>query len=532
MILARDLTIEAGIRTLLSGASLNLQSGDKVGLVGRNGAGKTTLMRTLAGELSPAEGHLARSGQLGYLSQESALPELGNPDLAALDRILTARDIGSLQVQIEEVRRKMAVEDGDARDRLIRRFDRLHVEFEARGGYGAIAEAKKFAASVGIATGELDQPVATMSGGQRRRVELARVLFQETETLLLDEPTNHLDLDAKAWLMDWLAGYPGGLLVVSHDLRLLDESITSVLALDGGRLEPYRGNYSYYLAERDRRREQRIRERKHQDEKIARLEEGIRRFKGSTEKMAKRARSWETRVERMRSELTEVTALGKTVTVRFPMPEQSGRVPLEGTGLGKAFGDNVVFLDVDVYAERGQRILIMGLNGAGKTTLLRILAGVEHADLGEVTIGHNARLGYYAQEHEQIIRGSTVLDHVRAVSDQPDQTLRSVLGHFLLADKIDQDAGTLSGGEKTKLALCQVVLAGPNVMLLDEPTNNLDPQAQTALLEALEHYPGTVILVSHDTDFVARLEIDRAILMPEGTSAYFDSKMLELVALA
>ena len=316
MILARDLTIEAGIRTLLSGASLNLQSGDKVGLVGRNGAGKTTLMRTLAGELNPADGHLSRSGELGYLSQESALPELDNPDLSALDRILTARDIGGLQVQIEEVRRKMGVEDGEARDRLIRRFDRLHVEFEARGGFAAIAEAKKFAASVGIGTGELDQPVTTMSGGQRRRVELARVLFQETDTLLLDEPTNHLDLDAKAWLMDWLAGYPGGLLVVSHDLRLLDESITSVLALDGGRLEPYRGNYSYYLAERDRRREQRIRERKHQDERIARLEEGIRRFKGSTEKMAKRARSWETRVERMREELTEVTKLGKSVNVQ------------------------------------------------------------------------------------------------------------------------------------------------------------------------------------------------------------------------
>jgi ATPase subunit of ABC transporter with duplicated ATPase domains len=234
----------------------------------------------------------------------------------------------------------------------------------------------------------------------------------------------------------------------------------------------------------------------------------------------------------MRQELTEVTQLGKNVNVRFPMPEPSGRIPLEGTGLGKAFGDNVVFLDVDVYAERGQRVLILGLNGAGKTTLLRILAGVEQPDLGEVTLGHNVRLGYYAQEHEQIRRGSTVLEHVRAVSDQPDETLRSVLGHFLLADKIDQDAATLSGGEKTKLALCQVVLAGPNVMLLDEPTNNLDPQAQAALLEALEQYPGTIVLVSHDTEFVARLEIDRAILMPEGTSAYFDAKMLELVALA
>ncbi|NND13648.1 MAG: ABC-F family ATP-binding cassette domain-containing protein [Acidimicrobiia bacterium] len=532
MILARDLTIEAGIRTLVTGASLSLQQGEKVGLVGRNGAGKTTLLRTLAGELEPASGHLARSGVIGYLSQESAVPELDNPDLSALERVLTARELGDLQVRIEETRRKMESEQGEGLDLLIRRFDRLNVEFETRGGYTAIAEAKRFAKSVGISNDDLDQPVATMSGGQRRRVELARVLFAETETLLLDEPTNHLDLDAKNWLMEFLADYQGGLLVISHDLELLDESITSVLALDDGRVEPFRGNYSYYLAEKDRRREQRIRERKHQDEKIARLEEGIRRFKGTTEKMAKRARSWETRVDRMKGELTEVSREGRNVTVRFPMPEQSGRIPLEAHDLGKAFGDNVVFLDVDVVIERGERLLILGLNGAGKTTLLRILAGVETPDVGSLDVGHNAKLGYYAQEHEQIKRGVTVFDHAREVSTEPDQVLRSLLGHFLLADKVDQDAGTLSGGEKTKLALAQLVLSGPNLMLLDEPTNNLDPQAKVALLEALRVYPGSMILVSHDTDFVAGLGVDRAILMPEGTTSYFDESLLDLVALA
>jgi ATPase subunit of ABC transporter with duplicated ATPase domains len=532
VILARDLLVEAGIRTLLSDASINLQPGDKVGLVGRNGAGKTTLMRTLAGELAPAGGHIARAGVIGYLSQESALPELENPDITALDRVLAARDIGGLQLRIEETRLKMESSDGDDRDRLIRRFDRLSTEFQTRGGYHAIAEAKRFAASVGIGNDELDQPVATMSGGQRRRVELARVLFADTETLLLDEPTNHLDLDAKEWLMAFLAEYAGGLLVISHDLPLLDEAITSVLSLDGGRLEPFRGNYSHFLTERDKRHQQRVRERKHQDEKIARLEEGIRRFKGSTEKMAKRARSWETRVERLRGELVEIEKRGPDVAVRFPIPEQSGRIPLEGKSLGKAFGDNVVFLDIDVFLERGQRMLILGLNGAGKTTLLKVLAGYESADVGEVVIGHNAELGYYAQEHELIERGKTVFAHAREMSGETDQVVRSVLGHFLLADKVDQDAGTLSGGEKTKLALCRLVLSGPNVLLLDEPTNNLDPQAKEALLGALQQYPGTLLLVSHDTDFVARVGVDRVIVMPEGASSYFDDSMLELVALA
>ena len=385
---------------------------------------------------------------------------------------------------------------------------------------------------LGIGNDELDQPVATMSGGQRRRTELARILFAETETLLLDEPTNHLDLDAKAWLMDYLADYKGGLLVVSHDLPLLDESITSVLALEGGIVEPYRGNYSHYLDEREKRRSQRERERKQQDKRIAQLEYTVNRFKGTSEKMAKRAKAMQTRADKLKERLTEVGPRDRTVALRFPQPEPSGRVPLSATGLAKSFGDNLVFVDVDVVVEKGERTLIMGLNGAGKTTLLRILAGVSDSDLGDVEFGHKATFGYYAQEHEQIHAGTDVLAHMRVASALPDQQLRSILGHFLLSDKVDQDAGTLSGGEKTKLALAQLVVSRPNVLLLDEPTNNLDPQAKEALLDALHQYEGTIVLVSHDTDFVAELIPDRAIMMPEGNSLYFDESLLDLVALA
>ncbi|MDH3425842.1 MAG: ATP-binding cassette domain-containing protein, partial [Acidimicrobiia bacterium] len=389
-----------------------------------------------------------------------------------------------------------------------------------------------FAASLGIGAEDLSQPIGTMSGGQRRRVELARVLFARSDYLLLDEPTNHLDLDAKAWLMDYLGGFAGGLLVVSHDLPLLDEAITTVLSVEEGRLEHYRGNYSHFLGERRRRAEQRIRERRHQDAKIDQLETNIRRFKSSSEKMAKRARSWEHRVERLKGELVDVARKGRSVAVKFPQPDSSGRIPLNATGLGKAFGDNVVFVDVDLLVERGERIVIMGLNGAGKTTLLRVLADEETADFGDVDLGHNTSVGYYAQEHEQIQGGKKVIDHVRLVSSEPDSVLRGVLGHFLLADKIDQDAGTLSGGEKTKLALAMVVLGRHNVLLLDEPTNNLDPQAKEALLDALHQYEGTMVLVSHDTDFVGQLRPDKAMLMPDGEARYFDESMLELVALA
>jgi ATPase subunit of ABC transporter with duplicated ATPase domains len=532
VLVVRDLRIELGTRLLLEGASFSVQPGDKIGVVGRNGAGKTTLVRTLVGYSTPAAGTVLRSGNLGYFSQEAVLPDLERPDMTALERILAARQIGAMLRKIEDTRHKMERLDGAARDDAIKRHARLQDEFETKGGYIAEAEAKKVAANLGIGTPELEQPVATMSGGQRRRVELARILFAETETLLLDEPTNHLDLDAKAWLVDYLSGYRGGILLISHDLPLLDAAITTVLELDGGKLESYRGNYSGFLVERARRREQRERERRHQDEAIERLEFNIRRFKGTTEKMAKVARAMETRVDRMKRDLVEVQRRGKSVAVRFPQPKPSGVTPLTGEGLAKSFGDNLVFVDVDVDVNRGEKLLILGLNGAGKTTLLRILAGVETADLGEVTLGHNATLGYYAQEHEQIHSGVTVLDHLRRVSDQPDQMLRTMLGHFLLADKIDQDAATLSGGEKTKLALAMVVLGGPNVLLLDEPTNNLDPQAKASLLQALEQYQGTIILVSHDTDFVAALGPDRALMMPEGRTLYFDESLLDLVALA
>jgi ATPase subunit of ABC transporter with duplicated ATPase domains len=532
MLIARDLRIEAGIRTLIEDVSFSVQAGDRVGLVGRNGAGKTTLMRTLIGELAPAEGTVLRSGNLGYFSQEAALPALEHPDATALERILMAREIGAMQRRIEHARRRLEDMHGEERDRGIERFSRLHDEFEAKGGFVAEAEAKRIASNVGIGNEELSQPVRTMSGGQRRRVELARILFAETDVMLLDEPTNHLDLDAKTWLIEYLKGYKGGMLVVSHDLPLLDEAITSVLALEHGQIEAYRGNYSHYLVERELRRERKERERKHQDEAIARLEENIRRFKGTTEKMAKTARSWETRVERMKRDLVEVQRSGKRVNLAFPQPERSGRVPLVATGIAKSFGDNVVFVDIEFAVERGERMILIGLNGAGKTTLLRILAGVETADLGEVSLGHQASLGYYAQEHEQIIDGVSVFEHMRKVTDLPDTSIRSLLGHFLLADRVDQDASTLSGGEKTKLALAMLVAERPNVLLLDEPTNNLDPQAKEALLDALTIYEGTIVMVSHDTDFVAQLMPDRAVLMPEGDMKFFDADLLDLVALA
>jgi len=532
MLLVRDVRIEAGVRILLDEASFTLQAGDKVGLVGRNGAGKSTMMKTLVGDRAPAAGQITMSGSLAYFSQEAALPEMEHPETTALERILSARDIGGMQRRIEEARVRLESATDDEMETSLARFSRLQDQFEAAGGYALEAEAKGVAASVGIDNENLEQTVLSMSGGERRRVELARILFSDSDVMLLDEPTNHLDLDAKTWLMDYLATYKGALLVVSHDLPLLDQSITSVLSVENAYLEAYRGNYTHFLKEREARRIQRERERKTQDQKLAQLESTIRRFKGSTEKMARKAKTMETRAERLRVDLVDVASREKQVAMGFPQPDPSTKTPVAASGLAKSYGDNLVFMDVDVDTTREDRLIIMGLNGAGKTTLLRCLAGVEEPDLGEVTLGSKTSIGYYAQEHEQIESGKSVFDHMRDVSGAPDVELRRLLGHFLLADKVDQDAGTLSGGEKTKLALAQLVANRPNVLLLDEPTNNLDSQAKDALVVALHSYKGTIIFVSHDTGFVEELAPSRAIMMPDGSNDYFDESMLELVALA
>ncbi|MEX1146739.1 MAG: ABC-F family ATP-binding cassette domain-containing protein, partial [Acidimicrobiia bacterium] len=360
-----------------------------------------------------------------------------------------------------------------------------------------------------------------------------------SELLLLDEPTNHLDADARTWLLKLLRAYRGALVVVSHDLDLLDDAITRVIHIDrevdegAGTLVEYKGTYSQYLTARDQD-ELRLRKlRARQDADIARLTTLANTMRGQTVKRARQAKSLDSRISRMRQEQVDAPTRKRKLNLRFPTPPRSGRTALTVTEVWKAFGKLDVFSDVSFDVGRGERLLVMGLNGAGKTTLLKVLAGRLEADLGEFALGTNVSVGYYAQEHEGIQGGRTLLEHLRDASDVPDGELRALLGMFgLSGEKAFQDAATLSGGEKTKLALAQLVAGRHNVLLLDEPTNNLDPPSRTATGEALASWPGTMIVVSHDVEFVRALAPDRALLMPEGILDYFDENMLPMVGLA
>jgi ATPase subunit of ABC transporter with duplicated ATPase domains len=523
------LSVEAGGRTVVEGLDLLLGPGDKIGVVGRNGAGKTSTLKVLAGEMPAATGTVSRHGAIGYLRQD---PRQHRADdaMSGIEYLLSARGIVDLQRDLEKSRLQL---EEHSSDRNVRRFGRLHDEYERLGGYRAESDARGIVAGLGLAQDRLELAVGSLSGGERRRLELARILFGGSDLLLLDEPTNHLDADAKAWLMRFLAGHRGALVVVSHDIALLDGSITRILHLDRDGIVEYRGTYSAYRKARalDEKRLAALASR--QDAEIRRLRTLADSMRGQTAKRARKAKTLDTRVARLQARKISAPSRERAVRFRFPEPPHAGRVVLAAESLAKGYGGPPVFEDVSFDVGRGERLLVMGLNGAGKTSLLRILAGASHADAGSFRLGHGVHLGYYAQEHEGIHDGATVLAHMHQASRADDQALRTLLGMFGLPGEMAfQDAGTLSGGEKTKLALAQLVAGKKNVLLLDEPTNNLDPPSRAAIAEALRDWPGAMVIVSHDTEFVDALAPERVLLMPDGSLDYWSADLLDLVALA
>ncbi len=531
MLQARSLSVEVGGRLTLVDASFTVAAGDKVGLVGRNGAGKTSMLAVLAG-LSPAHGgEVARRGALGYLSQDprTAAATTGE-GVSALDHVLSGRGLDQLAITIEK--RRLALEE-DPSEANVARHARAVDAFELAGGWAAEAEVRRIAAGLGLPADRLDLPLRVLSGGERRRVDLARILFAGSDLLLLDEPTNHLDTDAKVWLMGFLASYRGALLVVSHDLGLLDEAITRVLHLDDARLVEYKGTYSQYRRSLQADEARLAKVAAAQAGEIKRLSNLADSMRGQTQRRARTAKSIDIRVARLREAAVAGPQRERTLALRLPPPPRAGRVVLEVEGLTKSYGGPPVLSDVSFDLERGERLLVMGLNGAGKTTLLRVLAGRTEADAGSWRLGTGVSVGYYAQEHEGIVGGKDLLAHVREQADLPTGELRGLLGMFGLAgDMPFQDAGTLSGGEKTKLALAQLTAGRHNLLLLDEPTNNLDPPSRTAVAAALAGWGGAMVLVSHDPAFVRELRPQRVLLMPEGTIDHWSDDFLDLVAMA
>ncbi|GFG64633.1 macrolide ABC transporter ATP-binding protein [Mycobacterium kubicae] len=542
MITATDLEVRAGARILLSpdGPDLRVQPGDRIGLVGRNGAGKTTTLRILAGESEPYAGSVLRNGEIGYLPQD---PKEGDLDVLARDRVLSARGLDVLLTDLEKQQALMAeVADDDARDRAIRRYGQLEERFVALGGYGAESEAARICASLGLPERVLTQKLRTLSGGQRRRVELARILFSASEsgagsstTLLLDEPTNHLDADSVGWLRDFLRSHTGGLIMISHNVDLISDVVNRVWFLDAvrGEMDVYNMGWQKYLDARATDEQRRRRERANAERKAAALRTQAAKL-GAKATKAVAAQNMLRRADRMMAALDEERVADKVARIKFPEPAACGRTPLVAKGLSKSYGSLEVFTGVDLAIDRGSRVVVLGLNGAGKTTLLRLMAGTEKPDTGGLEPGHGLRIGYFAQEHDTLDNDATVWENIRhAAPESGEQDLRGLLGAFMFSGaQLDQPAGTLSGGEKTRLALAGLVASTANVLLLDEPTNNLDPASREQVLDALRSYRGAVVLVTHDPGAAEALEPQRVVLLPDGTEDYWSEEYRDLIELA
>ncbi len=531
--------MEIGGRLVVDDASFTVMPRDKVGLVGRNGAGKTSFFKVLGGESEPIAGKILRKGGFGYLPQD---PRIAGAleSRTAITHVLSGRGIDDQLMRIEKLRIEM---EEEASERNVARFSKAQDEFAMSGGYSADSEARSIAAGLGLNADRMDLPVKVLSGGEKRRVELARILFAGSDALLLDEPTNHLDIDAKTWLLDYMRKYRGAMLVISHDLELLDEAITRVLHLDRpsedgtGHLVEYKGTYTQYRSARAADEERQARKAMLQGKEIARLQSIVDRF-GAKATKASMAHSKEKQIARIESQRVNVGNGDKIMKVRFPEPPPTGVTVITANGLSKGYGSGrPVFEDVTFDIGRGERLLVLGLNGAGKTSLLRILAGETEPTLGDFHFGHNVNVGYYAQEHDNLRINESLLANIRAEVPSNIQLtetqLRGMLGMFgLMGDKVFQDSGTLSGGEKTKLALAMLMVGRNNLLLLDEPTNNLDPPSRQAVADALSTWKGTIVFVSHDTEFVEQLKPTKVLLMPDGQVDFFSPDWLELVSLA
>ena len=471
---------------------------DRIGLCGENGAGKTTLLRLLAGQVDADEGQvqMARDTTIGYLPQDG----LEHSGLVLFEEVRSALDeITAMEREMKHLERDIAARN-DARD--LERYSQLQELFHQRGGYTMEAEIGKVLHGLGFAEEDWTKPCEQFSGGWQMRIGLAKLLLLRPNLLLLDEPTNHLDLPARDWLEDYLSNYPFAVVLVSHDRFFLDRVVNRIVEIWNGRLSEYPGSYSHYLRVRDEHVAALREARKRQDEEIARIEAFISRFRYQ----ANKASLVQSRVKQLEKiERIEVPPVRKRISFRFPDPPKGGRLALTLEGVRHGYDDLVVLDGVDLSVERGERVALVGPNGAGKSTLMRILAGQEDPWQGQRVPGYNLKLSYFAQDQAKVLDPHrTVLEEITAAAPfEMVPRVRDVLGSFLFSgDDVQKKVGVLSGGERNRLALAGMLLHPANLLLLDEPTNHLDLQSKEVLLDALHHYRGALVFVSHDRYFV------------------------------
>jgi ATP-binding cassette subfamily F protein 3 len=507
MIHVEGLTKRYGEKVLFEDVSWHVKKKDRIGLSGPNGSGKTTLLRMLAGLQEPDAGsiRMASDTTIGYLPQDGVV----HHGRTVYDEVVLAfEELLALKREQHEIEDRMAGtthDDGGDHDRLLERYAEVTDRFKHLGGYEIDARVADVLKGLGFSLADQQRKTEEFSGGWQMRIALAKLLLARPNLLLMDEPTNHLDLPARNWLEEYLAPYPGSVVLVSHDRYFLDATVKRVTEVGLRTLTDYHGNYSHYVVEHEARMERLREAHRRQTEEIEKSTAFINRFRYQ----ATKARQVQSRIKMLdKVERIEIPPVRKKIRFRFPDAPKPGRVVLELKGARKSYGDNVVLEHVDLMVERGDRIGLVGPNGAGKSTLMRMLAGVDRADAGSRLAGHQMVLDYFAQDQAQALNPAlTVYEEMTAASPTTMvPMIRNILGGFLFSgDDIYKRVSVLSGGERNRLALAKMLLNPSNLLLLDEPTNHLDLDSKEVLLEALADYSGTLVFVSHDRYFVDRL---------------------------
>jgi len=505
ILVAENISKSYGAQDVFADVSLQVARGDRIALVGPNGHGKTTLLRILAGLETPSAGAVNRAKGLtiGYLPQIADL----DTDRTVYEEALSAfQPLLEMQEELRALEARMA--DPRHHDEVMERYGELQARFESLGGYEYPHKIQHVLLGVGFSADEFSMPLRQLSGGQKTRVLLARLLLQQPDLLLLDEPTNHLDLASIEWLEEHLAQWPGTFIVVAHDRYFLDKAANRVWELSFGRVETYRGNYSQYLEQRAQRYEQRMAEYQAQQEEIARLEDYIRRYKAG--ERTKQARAREHRLAHM--ERLDRPERLRAMSLRLQTDLRSGDLVLVSEGMtigyrsGGAAGDKVLFAGPAFVLRRGEKVAILGPNGSGKTTFLRTILGQIPPLAGGFQVGANVRMGYFAQGHADLDEAKTVLDELLDARNVPLQQARNLLGRFLFSgDDVFKMVGDLSGGERARLKLAKLTLGDANFLLLDEPTSHLDALSREVLEDVLLNFAGTLIIVTHDRYFINAL---------------------------